>query len=99
MLVSQCFLLYLYLINDTEKNLEKFPPMWIETKIDNNNFLKIQTIFEYILIRQSFQWVPLWINYPIYNRTDIRIYVPYSRPNGWTEWAEIFFGHLKEIFF
>ena len=26
---------------------------------------------------------------------DIRIYVPYSRPNDWTEWAEIFRGVLK----
>ena len=23
-------------------------------------------------------------------KQDIRIYVPYSRPNGWTDWAEIF---------
>ena len=26
-------------------------------------------------------------------KQDIRIYVPYSRPNGWTEWAKIFCGH------
>ena len=26
-------------------------------------------------------------------KQDIRIYVPYSRPNGWTDWAEIFCGH------
>ena len=25
-------------------------------------------------------------------KQDIHIYVPYSRPNGWTEWAEIFCG-------
>ena len=24
---------------------------------------------------------------------DIRIYVAYSRPNSWTDWAEIFCGH------
>ena len=23
-------------------------------------------------------------------KQEIRIYVPYSRPNGWTEWAEFF---------
>jgi len=23
-------------------------------------------------------------------KQDIRIYVSYSRPNGWTEWADIF---------
>ena len=22
-------------------------------------------------------------------------YVPYSRPNGWTEWAEFLCGHLR----
>ena len=27
-------------------------------------------------------------------KQDIRIYDPYSRPNGWTEWADIFCGHL-----
>ena len=26
-------------------------------------------------------------------KQDIRIYVPYSRPNGWTDWANIFCGH------
>ena len=26
-------------------------------------------------------------------KQDIRINVPYSRPNGWTELAEIFCGH------
>ena len=26
-------------------------------------------------------------------KQDIRIYVPYSRPNSWTEWAEFFCGH------
>ena len=26
-------------------------------------------------------------------KQDIRIYVPYSRPNGWTDWAEILWGH------
>ena len=26
-------------------------------------------------------------------KQDIRKYVPYSRPNGWTDWAEIFCGH------
>ena len=25
-----------------------------------------------------------------FEKKDIRIYVPYSRPNGWTEWAETF---------
>ena len=25
-------------------------------------------------------------------KQDIRLYVPYSRPNGWTDWAEIFWG-------
>ena len=29
-------------------------------------------------------------------KQDIRIYVPYSRPNGWTDWAEIFCGHSGE---
>ena len=26
------------------------------------------------------------------NKTFVYIYVPYSRPNGWTDWAEIFCG-------
>ena len=26
-------------------------------------------------------------------KQDIRIYVPCSRPNGWTDWADIFCGH------
>ena len=26
-------------------------------------------------------------------KQDSHIYVPYSRPNGWTDWAEIFCGH------
>jgi len=26
-------------------------------------------------------------------KQDIHIYVAYVRPNGWTEWAEIFGGH------
>ena len=26
-------------------------------------------------------------------KQDIRIFVAYSRPNGWTEWADIFSGH------
>ena len=26
---------------------------------------------------------------------DIRIYVPYSTPNGWTEWAETLSGHSR----
>ena len=25
-----------------------------------------------------------------YLKQDIRLYVPYSQPNGWTDWAEIF---------
>ena len=29
-------------------------------------------------------------------KQDIRLYVPYSRPNGWTDWAEIFCGHSGE---
>ena len=30
-------------------------------------------------------------NIPLYIKTrNIRIYVPYSQPNDWTEWAEIF---------
>ena len=31
----------------------------------------------------------------LYNKQDkhIYIYVDYSRPNDWTDWAEIFFGH------
>jgi len=28
-------------------------------------------------------------------KQDIRIYVPYSRPNGWNEWAEFFVGRLE----
>ena len=24
---------------------------------------------------------------------DIRLYDPYSRPNGWTEWTDIFLGN------
>ena len=34
-------------------------------------------------------------NINLYNKTShsIRIYVPYSRLNGWTDWAEIFCGH------
>ena len=34
---------------------------------------------------------PIVIFYII--KQDIRIYVPYSWPNGWTDWAEIFCGH------
>ena len=30
-------------------------------------------------------------------KQDIRIYVPYSRPNGWKEWA--FCGHAIKIEF
>ena len=26
-------------------------------------------------------------------KQDSHIYVPYSQPNGWTDWAEIFCGH------
>ena len=26
-------------------------------------------------------------------KQDIYIYVAYSRPNGWTDWAEFFGGH------
>ena len=26
-------------------------------------------------------------------KQDIRLYVPYSRPNDWTDWAESFCGH------
>ena len=26
-------------------------------------------------------------------KQDIRIYVPYSRPNDWTVWTEMFCGH------
>ena len=26
-------------------------------------------------------------------KQDSHIYVPYSRPNGWTDWADIFCGH------
>ena len=26
-------------------------------------------------------------------KQDIHIYVPYSRPNGWIEWDDIFCGH------
>ena len=35
------------------------------------------------------------IDYHILNKQDIRIYiyVAYSRPNGWTDWADIFWGH------
>ena len=29
----------------------------------------------------------------LYNKQNTRIYVAYSRPNGWTDWAEIFCGH------
>ena len=29
-------------------------------------------------------------------KQDIRIFVAYSRPNGWTEWADIFSGHYLE---
>ena len=28
-------------------------------------------------------------------KQDSHIYVPYSRPNGWTDWAEIFCGHSE----
>jgi len=47
-------------------------------------------------------------NYIYIIKQDIRIYVPYGRPNGWTEWPEICCGHswiawgfyrLKEIVF
>ena len=32
-------------------------------------------------------------------KQDIHIYVAYSRPNGWTDWANFFCGHswLKKI--
>ena len=32
-------------------------------------------------------------------KQDIRIYVPYSWPNGWTDWAEILWGHSKFFYF
>ena len=35
-------------------------------------------------------------------KQDIRISVPYSRPNSWTEWAEHFCGHswaLQLVFY
>ena len=30
-------------------------------------------------------------------KQDSHIYVPYSRPNGWTDRAEIFCGHLGAV--
>ena len=34
-------------------------------------------------------------NIPLYIKTrNIRIYVPYSQPNDWTEWAEFFLWTL-----
>ena len=31
--------------------------------------------------------------YRIAGQTFVYIYVAYSRPNDWTDWVEIFFGH------
>ena len=30
-------------------------------------------------------------------KQDIRIYVVYSRPNGWIDWAENFCGHTGSV--
>ena len=58
------------------------------------------------LTKSSFSMKIISIN--LYNKTNIRIYVPYSQPNGWTDWAEIFCGwpggviglqKIQEIFF
>ena len=35
---------------------------------------------------------PIWFKLFFKIKKDIRIYVPYSRSNGWTEWADIFLG-------
>ena len=39
--------------------------------------------------------VATWTKIIYIIKQDIRIYVPYSRPNGWTDWAEIFCRHSR----
>ena len=60
--------------------------MWIKVK----EICRIQKLYVNIKDYQKFPAMPV----PIYIiKQDIRIYVPYSRPNCWTDWAEIFRGH------
>ena len=48
----------------------------------------------------KYSFMLIWTFNTIYIiKQDIRIYVPYSRPNGSTEWAEIFCGHSWVAFF
>ena len=51
---------------------------------------KFQYFFSHPLKKLPGQRRALQLVYVI--KQDIGIYVVYSRPNGWTEWAEIFCG-------
>jgi len=54
----------------------------------NNHNIERNYFIKYRFKRRNY----LIIIYKI--KQDIHIYVAYSRPNGWTEWAEFFSEHL-----
>ena len=55
-------------------------------KLEINEFKNKEKIFVHRTTKQNIQEI-----YII--KQDIRIYVPYSLPNGWTDWAKNFCGH------
>ena len=57
-----------------------------------NDFTKKKTGFSCRgIFKKKCAYTTLHVIYII--KQDIRIYVTYSRPNGWTVWAEFFCGH------
>jgi len=43
--------------------------------------------------KKPVEYISNILEYIYIKKLDIRIYVGYSRPNGWTDWVEIFCRH------
>ncbi len=43
--------------------------------------------------KKPVEYISNILEYIYIKKLDIRIYVGYSRPNGWTDWVEIFCEH------
>ena len=62
-------------------------------KTEKSNFEKIKDESGIFLPNHCWTMDILVVVYIYTIKQEIRIYVPYSRPNGWTEWAEFVCGH------
>ena len=58
---------------------------WTEYNLRDTNKILVQKLYNILCLDNSVIYII---------KQDIRLYVPYSRPNGWTDWAEFFCGHL-----